>query len=332
MSSPEVSRRGFVGTALAGMAALATSAKGEAPSAPAGVPFRNPFVYRFKIGEVEAFSISDCNLAFREGLNLMEPESERPKMKDVMIHYGERLDALPLYVNVLVLRSGKDVMLFDAGFGKGGNPQMGWLVDGLASAGITPDQVTAGFLSHSHSDHLNGFVHQGQPAFPNATIYLLEDELAFWRSPQPDFSKSKRDKNGIPPMIKEVRANFDILQPHLKPVKPGAEVFNGLVRIEAAPGHTDGHAVFRIRSGGEEFLHLMDLTHHALLMFANPEWTINFDHDPATAVVTRKKYWAECAEKRTRCLGFHLPWPGLGHILTDDQGNYHWWQEQLGWS
>ena len=329
MDSTDFSRRGFVGTALAGIAALTSKSSAQAPEPAKG--FRDPFVYRFKIGEVEAFSISDCDLGFREGLDLMWPVEDRPKMKSEMERHGERLDTLPLYVNVLVIRSGKDVALFDAGFGKGNNPKMGWLQEGLAAVGISPDEVTAGFLSHAHSDHLNGFVSNGKPAFPNAKIYLLEEELAFWRGEKPDFSKSKRNKEQLPGMIKEVRSHFDTLQANLVPVKDGAEVLGGIVRVEAAPGHTDGHACFRVRSGKDELLHLMDLAHHHLLMFADPNWTIAFDHDPVTAVVTRKKFWKDAGDKRTRCYAFHLPWPGIGHVLPDGDA-YRWWAERWSWS
>ena len=328
MNSTELSRRGFVGTALAGMAALTARTSAQAPADAA--PFRDPFVYRFKIGDIEAFSISDCDLNLGEGLGLMWPEEERPRMKAEMDRHGETPGPIALYVNILVIRSGDQVAVFDAGFGKGNNPRMGWLQEGLAAVGISPDQVTAGFLSHAHADHINGFVHQGKPAFPNAKIYLLEDELDFWRSPEPDFSKSKRDKNAIPGMIREVRGHFDTLQAALRPVRPGTEVLGGMVTIEAAPGHTDGHACFRIRSGDDELLHLMDLAHHHLLMFADANWTIAFDHDPVTAVVTRKKYWTEAVENRTRCYAFHLPFPGLGHIVADGDG-YRWWPERWRW-
>lgn len=325
----DLSRRGFVGTALAGLAAVGGSAaSAQAPSA--ARQSRNSFVYSFKIGDLEAFSISDCNLGFREGLGLMWPEEDRPKMKEQMERHGERLDALPLYVNVLALRSGKKVAIFDAGFGKGGNPEMGWVMEGLESVGIAPGDVTTGFLSHAHSDHLNGFVRQGKPAFPNAEIYLLEEELAFWRSPEPDFSKSKRDKGQLPGMIREVRGHFDTLQQNLRPVKGGTQVWDGAITIESAPGHTDGHACFRIRSGSDQLLHLMDLAHHDLLMFADPNWTIAFDHDPVTAVVTRKKYWQEAAEKNIRSYGFHLPFPGLGRIMADGP-HYRWWAERWSW-
>ena len=329
---PDFSRRHFVAAALAGLPALAAgSGRAQEPARTAAPAFRQPFVYRFNIGNMEAWSISDCDLSFREGLDLMHPESARPAMREAMIRHGESPDAIPLYVNLLVVRMGKEIALFDAGFGQVDNPRMGWLRDGLAAIGITPEQVTAGFLSHAHADHLNGFVRDGKPAFPNAAIHLLPEELAFWRTPQPDFSKSKRDASKIPGMIREVRGHFDALAKVLQPVKDGTELFGGQIRVEAAPGHTAGHACFRLRSEGQELLHLMDLAHHHLLMFANPEWNIAFDHDPALAIQSRKRYWADAAAKHTRCYGFHLPWPGLGHIVQPVPDQYSWWAERWKW-
>jgi glyoxylase-like metal-dependent hydrolase (beta-lactamase superfamily II) len=337
MSPPFPSRRQFVSAALAGLPALglgpASAQETPAPPAPpATPPFRQPFVYRFKIGNMEAWSISDCDFGFRDGLNLMHPEAARGTMREEMIRHGESLDSLPLYVNLLVLRNGREIALFDAGFGVGRNPRMGWLQEGLSLIGMAPEQVTAGFLSHAHADHLNGFVRDGKPAFPNAMIHLLPGELAFWRAAAPDFSKSKRDPGGIPGMIREVRTHFDTLADQLRPVPDGTVLFGGKVTVEAAPGHTAGHACFRIRSDGEELLHLMDVAHHHLLMFAQPEWNIAFDHDPDMAVRTRQKYWAEAAAGHTRCYGFHLPFPGLGRVVPHGPGSYRWWAERWQWN
>lgn len=273
----------------------------------AAASFRNPNVDRFKIGENEAFSISDCNLPLREGL-----------------------DSIQLYVNLLVLRSGKEVADFDAGFGKGNNPQMGWFLSGMASIGILPEQVTAAFLSHFHPNHFNGFILGGKPTFANAAFYLLPEGIEFWGGPSPDFSKSRRDPKPLPTMIRAVRTAFDILQPLMQPVKSGTTLFGGKVTIESAPGHISGHACFRMKSGNDELLHLMDLAHHHLLMFTDPDWTIAFDHDPVQSMATRKKCLAEAAAKNMRCMGFHLPWPGLGHIISDGTG-YRWWAERWIW-
>ena len=330
MPPPPLSRRGFVGTSLGALTLLGTSSIASGAESKTTPTFREPFIYPFRIGEVEAWSISDANSMLSQGLDLMWPEEQRPVMQTQMEQHGEPAGGIPLYVNILVLRHGKEVILFDAGFGHRDNPRMGWLYEGLATIGISHEQVTAGFLSHAHGDHLDGFIHDGKPAFPNAAFHVLPAELNFWRSPNPDFSKSQRAKKPLPNMIKSAREKFDILNSVTVPLQDGSQLFGGLVTVEAAPGHTAGHACFRIRSGDDELLHLMDLAHHHLLMFADPTWNIAFDHDPAQSVATRKKFWAEAAAKRTRCLGFHLPWPGIGHIVADGSG-YRWWPEAWRW-
>jgi len=329
------SRREFLGAAafaLAGLAAM--NVRLGAQEAPKPAPTKrppNPFVYKFKIGEIEAFSISDGHMLFREGLNLMWPEADRPVMKDAMVFNRERLDALPLYVNIMGLKIGKEVALIDAGFGeRHPNPNFGWMAEGLRQVGVTPDQVVAGFLSHSHSDHLDGFVDRDKPAFPNAKIYLLQEEYDFWRGPNPDFSKSKRDKKPLPGMVKTVCKNFDILKDQLVIVKDGQKLFHDAVEIIAAPGHTDGHACFEIRSGQESLVHISDVVHHHLLMFENVGWTVAMDHDPETAVKTRKKLFTRMAANKSRAFGFHLPWPGIGTVVPKGD-QYAWVPERWSW-
>lgn len=329
MSGGMLNRRGFVAGSLAGLTALSTGrVSGETMVAEGS---RNPWIYHFRIGEADAWSISDANLRLGEGLDLMWPSEARPEMGRLLREEGQPLDSLPLYVNILVVRSGNEVMLFDAGFGGTGNERLGWLRDGLARIGILPDEVTAGFLSHAHADHLNGFVADGKPAFPNAAFHLLREEIDFWRTGNPDFSRSKRDRNALPGMIDEVRRNFDILSGQTEPVADGSELFGGLVRVEAAPGHTAGHACFRIRSGDDELFHLMDLAHHHLLMFADPGWTIAFDHEPLLAAKTREKFWTQLSRSHARCFGFHLPWPGLGRVVASGKG-FRWATEPWSWA
>jgi hypothetical protein len=218
------SRREFLGAAAFALAGLATTARlsaADGSNAPLKRP-PNPYVYKFNVGKIEAFSISDGHMLFRQGLELMWPESDRPIMKSALEFNRERLDALPLYVNIMGLRIGDEVALIDAGFGeRHPNPNFGWLAEGLRQLGIKPEQVTTGFLSHSHSDHLDGFVDNGKPAFPNARIYLLQEEYDFWRGPNPDFSKSKRDKKPLPNMVKTICRNFEILKDQLVIAKEG---------------------------------------------------------------------------------------------------------------
>jgi glyoxylase-like metal-dependent hydrolase (beta-lactamase superfamily II) len=269
-------------------------------------------------------------MLFREGLNLMWPDADRPRMREDLVAHGERTDALPLYVNILVVKRGNEIAIFDAGFGRGRNPEIGWVTDALASIPIAPEKVTHAFLSHAHADHLNGFVTGNRPVFPNAGLHCLQAELDFWRSPEPDFSRSRRAKGPLPNMIKEARARFDVLQPNLQIHRGKVSLLNDAITLEPAPGHTSGHAIFRIRSGNESLVHIMDVAHHHTLMFTNPVWGIAFDHEPDQAIETRKKLFAQIAAANERAFGFHLPWPGLGRIRPQG-GGYIWEPERWSW-
>lgn len=339
MSVPPLpgSRRQFLGTASAALAAaLLPPGSGAAETKPtpaAATPSarqRNPFTYRFAIGELEAWSISDGHMLFREGLNLMWPESDRPLMREDLVARGERTDALPLYVNILVVKLGNEVAVFDAGFGRGRNSETGWFNEALAAIPLAPEKVTHAFLSHAHADHLNGFVAGNQPVFPNAAVHCLRSEVEFWRSPAPDFSRSRRAKGPLPNMIKDARARFDVLQPNLELHRDRVSLLNDAITLEPAPGHTTGHAIFRIRSGSESLCHIVDVAHHHTLMFTNPGWGIAFDHEPDQAIATRKKLFAELAASHERAYGFHLPWPGLGRIMPQGKG-YTWEPERWSW-
>ena len=338
-SSPQASRRQFLATSAAALtaAALPSSlhgaetklASGSAPAAKLAPP-RNPFAYRFAIGDLEAWSISDGNMALREGLTLMWPEGERAAMRNDMVAHGERTDLLPLYVNILVVRKGNEIALFDGGFGPGNNPDSGWVGESLASIGIAAEKVSHTFLSHAHSDHIGGFVTGNKMIFPNAALHCLKAEIDFWRSREPDFSKSKRAKGPLPDMIKDARDKFDVLQPNLQLVRPGDALLGGAIEVVSGPGHTAGHALFRVRSGTESLMHFMDVAHHHTLMFRNPGWGIAFDHEPERAIDTRTKLFAELATTHERSYGFHLPWPGIGRVARRGDG-YAWEGERWSW-
>lgn len=319
--------------AIAGPTVTAAAPSAESPAAASSsTPLRNPNVYRFHIGDIEAFSISDGSAMIgNKDMRMMYPETDRTTMAEVMSQHAETPDGIPLYVNILVLRKDKEVAIFDAGFGPGSNAKWGWLFATLASLNIKREDVTCAFLSHGHVDHIAGFIIDDKPAFPNAELVVLQEEIAFWQGPNPDFSLSKRDKRELPGLIRDNSHRFEVLKPLTRAVQDGATAWGNRIRIEHAPGHTAGHAVFHIQSQGEKMLHMMDLAHHHLLMFHQVDWTIAFDHNPATAVQTRRRIYARAAAEKTRVYGFHLPWPGIGRILAISPEQYMWHPEHYSW-
>lgn len=332
-------RRDFIGGfgvafATLGLAAPLSAKQAATDAAGNAIPEKtisNPYIYKFSIGKFEAWSISDGYGTFTKGVNSrMWPPAERPEMSKALTALGERPDDMTLYVNILLLRKDKEVILVDAGFGPHQKATWGWLAKAMESIGITFADVTHAMLSHSHIDHIGGLASGGKILFPNAAIHVLREELDFWRAKEPDFSKSHRTDD-IPKMIQNVRNSFDTLQPNLVIHKNGDQILDGAITILSAPGHTDGHAIFRIKSEGESLLHISDLAHNHVLMFENPEWFIDFDHNPQVAIATRKKIFEEIAATRERIYGFHLPWPGLGVIIPNGRKGYQWVAESHRW-
>jgi glyoxylase-like metal-dependent hydrolase (beta-lactamase superfamily II) len=335
----EHSRRRFLaslGTAVTalGMPASLNAAKTATDSAENSIgkkTIQNPYIYQFRIGDFEAWSISDGYGTFKQGVTkMMWPPAEQARMTEALVALGERPDDMTLYVNILLLRHGKEIIIVDAGFGPHSNTNWGWLADAMDSIGISFNNVTHALLSHSHIDHIGGLASGGKILFPNAAVHVLREELNFWRAKEPDFSKTRRTDD-IQGMIRSVRASFDTLQPNLVIHKDGDQILDGAITILAAPGHTDGHAIYRIKSGSESLLHISDLAHNHVLMFEDPNWFIDFDHNPQVAVATRKKVFAEIAATKERAYGFHLPWPGLGIVIPNGRKGYQWVPSSHRW-
>ncbi|MEY2599062.1 MAG: hypothetical protein RLZZ142_1321 [Verrucomicrobiota bacterium] len=324
-------RRHFLSAFSAALAASSLPQRPAHPAADAPRPaFKNPVVTRFTIGDIEAFSISDGFLRFPAPRKIMHPETQRDAMEAALQEEGEAVDFMPSYINTLVLRWEKEVAVIDPGFGPKFRPKFGWLFDVLPELDIRPEQVTAGFLSHAHIDHIGGFVTEGKPTFPNAALHVLQSELDFWFTPEPDFSESLRDPKELPGLIKGNREKFDLLKPQTQALRGSESLWGGRVTVEPAPGHTAGHAIFRISSKGESVLHIADLAHHPVLMLRNPNWFVGLDHHPKAAVATRKQVFAQAAEQHTRIFGFHLSWPGLGRIAKLADG-FRWIPERARW-
>jgi hypothetical protein len=75
---------------------------------------------------------------------------------------------------------------------------------------------------------------------------------------------------------------------------------------------------------------LGDLAHHAVLSLENPLLSFSADLEPATAAKTRTQVFSTLADARTRVLGYHFPWPGLGH-LTKQGAGFRFVAEPIRW-
>lgn len=311
---------GAVAGAIAPRAALAQD---PAPTAPA--PTMPPTaIYRFSIGEIEAISISDGTTSMPAPLQPMwAPEAKPEEFAAALAHGFLPADRMLLSFNVLVLRRGPETVLIDAGFGTGAAPALGRLTAGLRAVGIDPDAVTTIVISHAHGDHYGGLqAKDGVVPFPKARLVIHTAEHGFWTGPTPDLSKNGMDDASRTRMIKGVQEFFATQPRPVLKAAPGDKVLPWLELVDAS-GHTPGHLALLIGDGAERLLHIADCAHNHVLMFKHPEWTVGFDTDPAAARVARRRIFDRAAADRTRVFGYHMPFPGLGHIRAEG-ASFEW--------
>ena len=84
-------------------------------------------------------------------------------------------------LNVLYLQSQGRHILVDVGFGAGARPAMGQTEASLAEIGLSPADIDIVYLTHFHSDHIDGLVDaNGEPCFTQARYMTTQAEWDQW--------------------------------------------------------------------------------------------------------------------------------------------------------
>jgi glyoxylase-like metal-dependent hydrolase (beta-lactamase superfamily II) len=277
-----------------------------AASAPAVAP--SDRVHPFQIGALQAFSLKEADFKFpndAKTVAINRPVEETSKLLEAS---GLPTDEIALSVQPLLVKAEDKVLLFDAGTGGG------TLLASLQEAGLAPADVTDVLISHSHFDHVGGLVNaEGQLVFANAAIRMSAKE---W-----DAVKASAESD-------EKRAAFvAAVTPKVSTFDADAEIFPGLVKAVDIQGHTPGHSGYLITSGAESLLYIGDMAHHSIVSVQEPDWTISFDGDAATAQASRKAVIEQSAANGQRIYAVHFPFPGLGAFTAQGDG-YVWTPEE----
>lgn len=223
--------------------------------------------------------------------------------------------AIPQQVMPLAIKTGQQWVLIDAGNPQGDDAGTGKTLHGLRAAGITPADIEVVIITHCHPDHIGGLTDDaGALIYPNARYVFWQTEWDFWLS---EAAIAERGEE----YIAFVRAKLMPIQEKTTLISEETAIVPGISAV-SLPGHTPGHMGLRLESAGEQLLHIAD-TAHVLMQMAHPDWSPRFDVDPALSAVTRRKVFQQAAEEKTLVIGFHFPFPGLGHIIPD--GNAYQW-------
>ncbi len=279
-----------------------------------------PSRYAVRVGDIDVIVISD---------GVLTPPAESMATNADPVTRSAWLDdrflskeAFDWALNAVVVRSGSQTILIDSGLGEEypDFPRAGQFVHRLEAAGIDLASVTDVVLTHMHFDHVGGLLVDGvkERLRPDLRIHVCAAETEFWK--KPDFSRT-----AMPPALVELarRASLEFMdayRDHIHTFPDEAKVAPGVV-VTRTGGHTPGHSVVRLTSGGDRLMFAGDAIFP--VSFEHPEWHNGFEHDPEEATRVRLRLMRELAADGSWLVSTHLPFPSVGRVAADGE-LYRW--------
>ena len=275
-----------------------------------------PSRYALRVGEIDVMVISDGVLPLPTAtLATNATSTDLASWLNNMFLPADKFD-WPL--NVLVARSGEQTILVDAGLGGQfpGFPRAGQLPQRLEAAGIDLASVTDVVITHMHMDHVGGLLVDGlkERLRSDVRIHVAAAEVEFWTSP--DFSHTVMP-TPVPDVLRSTATRFaNEYRNQLQIFDEEHEVAPGVV-VRRTGGHTPGHSVVDLKSGGEQLTFAGDAVFQ--VGFEHPDWHNGFEHDPEEAARVRVRLFRELAQTGGLLVATHLPFPSVGRVAIDGE-------------
>ncbi|MCW6536758.1 MBL fold metallo-hydrolase [Sphingomonas lycopersici] len=273
-----------------------------------------PSRYAVRIGDIEVLVISDgvLPLPTQTMSTNVDPAEREAWFKDMFL--GP--DAFDWALNVLLVQSGDQTILVDAGLGGqfSGFPRAGQSLRRLEAAGVDLGSVTDIVLTHMHMDHVGGLLGDDVKSRlrPDLRIHVAAAEVDFWDSP--DFSHTDMPAP-VPDVLRSTAKQFlDQYHNKLQTFENEHEVAPGVVARRTG-GHTPGHSLVTVTSGGERLTFAGDILFP--VAFDHPEWHNGFEHDPEESVRVRVRFLQEAAASGELVVATHMPFPSVGRVALN---------------
>ncbi|MGK7378067.1 YtnP family quorum-quenching lactonase [Planococcus sp. 1R117A] len=195
---------------------------------------------------------------------------------------------------ILVQYEGHNILI-DSGLGEGkltdrqkrnlGVSSESKLEENLAELGLTAKDIDTVLMTHLHGDHAAGLTkRQGESfvsAFPNAKIHVSAIEWDEMQHP------NIRSRNTY------WKENWEPIAAQVETFESEKTLFDAIQMIHTG-GHSNGHSVIKLMSGGETILHMGDImpTH----AHQNPLWVLAYDDYPMDSIYAKEKLMKEALE------------------------------------
>ncbi len=273
-----------------------------------------PSRYALQVGDIDVLVISDGILPISAHVlaHNVEPEVLDSWLEEQFL--PQQVAEWPL--NVLVVRSGEQTILVDAGLGMDPDLKLekaGRLVQRLEAAGIPLESITDVVVTHMHMDHIGGLTIDGthERMRSDLRVHVSAAEVEFWKNP--DFSRTVMPE-GFPDALRGSAKRFMAQYgSQIRTFEKEAQVAPG-VTAELTGGHTPGHCIVRVASEGERLTFVGDAIFQ--VGFDQPGWYNGFEHDPEEAERVRVGLLREFVATREPFVATHLPFPSIYHVAV----------------
>jgi glyoxylase-like metal-dependent hydrolase (beta-lactamase superfamily II) len=276
----------------------------------------------FNVGEVKVDCLRDAIAPFAHdtlayafpGVTLEQWQPYREPYPDTFI--GDNW--LVRFCGILV-KTPHSTLLVDTGLGAHPDPywgvEKGKLLEALAGAGVSPEEIDIVFHSHLHADHVGWNVtDDGKPTFPNARYIVHREDWSAFHEPL-------LEKAFPFPYLEE--QVFSLEQAGVLELIDGETKIAPEITAITAHGHTPGHMCLIIESQGQKGMICGDAILHPAQV-REPDWPFVFDVDREHAAHTRRELIDRIEREDMMLIQCHFPEPGHGRIVRRADGR--WWE------
>lgn len=220
---------------------------------------------------------------------------------------AERPGSLFIHVQPFLVKTERDLILFDAGLGFKNNQDELVLHQNIRNAGFEPEEVSLVLMSHLHYDHTGGLVVERngklEPSFPDAEHVVQRGE---WETAFSGKSSSYRL-----PIFEALQrsAHFTFLE--------GDGEFKPGITYQLSGGHCQFHQVFLLTENNEKiFFGGDELPEPEQLL---RKFIAKYDYDGRKAMNLREEYGKRAAEENWTCLFYHSKTSVAGKVKYEDE-------------
>ena len=265
-----------------------------------------PGFFNFFVGQIKITVISDGH--FTRPVSTIGTNASDEELLAFLKQYFLSTETADRYTNLVVIDNGKAKILVDVGSGSRFLPTTGKLFESLSLAGIEPEEITHVFLTH---DHIWGIRDDFDEAiFPDAEYLISETEYKWWLTQD---RTEKVEENFVTIVLGA--QNSLLALPEITLINGTKDLSHGITAIPTI-GHTPGHNSILVNSNGMSLIISGDALIDPQISFKAPHWTNDTDMDSNMTVTSRKKLLAMAVSEQSTILGYHFPFPGVGHAIS----------------